>query len=641
MEDSQIHSPLASASRNRWFWVVWAVCTVFCMWFEVLRFHAATESPVGPLSWFFQWDPETTLPLAMLLLLPLLAILTRAPCSTRTTDSVDHAGLVNSPSLRPVGLRYRIPGCIVLFALSITASLQVATVPVSVQTSMLESRDFEFSQLPPAFHDESSYLLQAETYLAGKLSWPAMDTRPDLFHQFHVLNEHRTASRYFPWTGAWMAPFVALDHPLWGHWLAGGLSTVFFYLSLLQLVCGRAAFVGALLIAVSPGIALFSNLLLAHHPVMLALSVFLWAFLRMMATASARYAVMAGVGLACAMLGRPMTAAGFALPFGCWMLVQLLHQSRRVEFARLTLWMGMPLMAGLIVLGICNHEVTGSWSRTAYQEYTEKFTPRHRFGFNNAPAAASAAPDFMTAYDQWAKNLTGHMAVSNVWNRLTYSVLWSLGIIPVLYGMLHLLPGLMGKPGGPRKSGLQLMACAVVTLHLVHLPYWFDGIMHWHYVFETAPLILMLTGIGLVIACERLSRMIAARWALTWTALLVAVVLLPGWTSSETLWGTSKVHEAVSEQSFARTRKLQFQLMTESAAADRRIVVMVDESRSDPQLSYVINPPRLDSAVLVCRRPTTLTEIEELQHRFADRNFYSFDPETFKFSEWEAPDSGK
>ena len=67
--------------------------------------------------------------------------------------------------------------------------------------------------MPPAYHDEFSYLLQAKTFLAGRLSYPSSPQLPELFDQMHVVNEGRFASRYSPGVCAWIAPFLGLGHP--------------------------------------------------------------------------------------------------------------------------------------------------------------------------------------------------------------------------------------------------------------------------------------------------------------------------------------------------------------------------------------------------------------------------------------------
>jgi hypothetical protein len=166
-----------------------------------------------------------------------------------------------------------------------------------------------FADLPPAYHDEYSYLFQAKTFLAGHLSFPSHEA-PRLFDQMHVLNEGRFASRYFPGTGMWMAPFVACDRPYWGHWFAGALTAFLIFWTGRELGGDGAGLVAGFLTAVSPGMALFGNLLLAHQPTLMGLSLFLMAFIRLRNRARIGYALLAGIGLTFAMLCRPMTAAG-------------------------------------------------------------------------------------------------------------------------------------------------------------------------------------------------------------------------------------------------------------------------------------------------------------------------------------------
>ncbi|MBW3541892.1 MAG: glycosyltransferase family 39 protein, partial [Planctomycetes bacterium] len=200
------------------------------------------------------------------------------------------------------------------------ASLFVAAVSLAVSSAVADARvgDSErFGNLPPAYHDEYSYLFQAQTFLAGRLTFPTHPTSPEYFDQMHVLNDDGVfAGRYFPGTAVWMAPFVALGKPYWGHWLAGACAAFFVFWAGRELGGNGVGLLAGLLTAVSPGMALFSNLLLAHHPTLVGLTLFLWAFLRLLRTSSRRDALLAGCGLAFGMLCRPMTAAGFAAPFG-------------------------------------------------------------------------------------------------------------------------------------------------------------------------------------------------------------------------------------------------------------------------------------------------------------------------------------
>jgi hypothetical protein len=72
-----------------------------------------------------------------------------------------------------------------------------------------------------------------------------------------------------------------------------------------------------------------------------------------------------------------------------------------------------------------------------------------------------------------------------------------------------------------------------------------------------------------------------------------------------------------------------FQRITASDAVAKPALVLVDETASDPQLSYIMNDPEYRNDVLVARLPETNEEIQQLQFDFSDRSLYRFDPESF------------
>lgn len=612
------------ARRNSaWFWCVWGVLMCLLTVLEFLRFQNMQNNGLGLAGWLSFWDMETTLPWSLLLLLPVIvwAKKHRSSAARSSRPSTERAG----------GFGVAV-SAVIVFSVSLACSWWIGSTSVTVNGPS-QTIEMAFVDLPPAYHDEYSYLLQARTFLNGRLSWPGMSVRPDLFHQFHVLNEHRTISRYFPWTGLWIAPFEALGVPVYGHWLAGALAAAIFYLALRQVVRHPVAFLGGLLIAVSPGIAIFSNLLLAHHPTLLALSIFTWAFFRMMGSCELKFAFVAGIGLTLAMLARPMTAAGYGFPFGIWLAVQLL---RVPSSRRLAIGFAVPLVCGFAVLALLNFEATGSIRDSAYQTYTDNYTPRHRYGFNNAVGNESESSiPALQAYDNWATNLTPAVAVQNVWERSKASLVWSLAIAPLLLGVLMMLPELLRRSDDPEvlksRTKLRLLAAAVLSLHVAHVPYWFDGIMHWHYVFETAPLLLMLAAVGFGVTAEILLPMIGRRTCVVWIGAFVAAGLLPGWFALPVFNDVSKVSAAVSELSFSRRQFEVFNRSVEQPGIHKPALILVDETATDPQLSYIINPPDLMADVLVCRRPSTGSEVDELRVAFPDRSLYEFDPKSHRF----------
>lgn len=603
--------------------IVWVAVVCLCGYFEVQRFLAVCATPAGPLGWFLDWDPETTLPFIVLAILPVLCLISGRRPNELVTPTFEHPSLM-----------FRAFGCVTVLVLSLSASAFVGFQTVSVSDGVRHT-EVAFVDLPPAYHDEYSYLLQAQTFAAGRLSWPPAPIRPDLFHQYHVVNERRTASRYFPLTGAWTAMFLSTGRPVIGHWVAGAFAAMFFFLSATKVLRTKAAFIAGVLIAVSPGLAVFSNLLLAHHPTMFALSLFLWAMLNLLMSASLSWALLAGTGLSLAMLGRPMTAAAFGLPWGivfAWRWFCAPNDAWAAKRHRLVIAVAGPLIVGFGVLGILNQDVTGSITRSAYQEYTDTYTPRHAFGFGNGVRGdAMQTPKVLTKYDQWAVNLTWPVAMKNVGHRCLASGQWTLGIIPIVFGLLLIVMRMAMSVDecDAETLGLRLIAASVVTLHLAHVSYWFDGIMHWHYVFETAPLLLILVAGGLAAAYKSLETFMPPSSRVVWMGGLLMAALLPGWFSAELFWGTSKIAAATSELAWSRRQFALFDGLVASELVTKPALILVDESSADPQLSYIVNDPEYASDVLVARLPMTLLETADLQDAFPERHFYRFDPGTF------------
>ena len=605
--------------------ISWLIATGFCLWFEGSRVLQLADTPAGVLAWFSAWNADTTLPMLVLAGLPLSLLL--FPRKRQADRPGRWRNLIGSFSGYPMTIGLSL----ISMLMSCVIGLRPVPVP-SLTTITGPEEQIRFFKLPPAYHDEYSYLVQARTFLAGRAAWPEMTVAGDVFHQIHVLNRPVTASRYFPWTGLWMAGFTAAGIPIVGHWLAGALACGFFHRSLRRLYRPGIADAGGLLIALSPGLAIFSNLLLAHHPTLLALSIFLLAFLKFMEQGRLRMACLAGTALTLAVLGRPMTAAGFGFPYGIWFLCHItvgLNREARRRTLLSVLAMGVPLLMGFGVLGWMNQRMTGHWNVSAYQYYTDTWTPRHRYGFENG-TASSPPSSVLKKYDHWAENLTPGLAVRNVGNRLLASSVWSMGLV----GLLFLIPsGLyFCVSAGSGTTGLRLVAATIVSLHVAHIPYWYDGILHWHYVFETCPLLLILAAGGLQNTMDVLTRSIRRPVAFSWISLFLAAVLTPNWLDAESLWGTSRVTQAIGEQSFSRVRYELFRRLTESPAVKHPCLILVDERHSDPQLSYIVNPPDYRGAVLTCRYPEEPAGLQDLRKAFPDRMLYIFDPETFSLT---------
>lgn len=618
---------------------------------------------IEQFGWFHllvSWDPETTVGSFLLLCLPVMLVLfpnrrqvvSSQSCASRPTEA---DGNQTEMRERQPGFRFSVLlQSAAIAALSLFSSWGIGQSEISVRQPNGQVRPSAFAELPPAYHDEFSYLLQAETFKAGRFAWPGAPVASDAFHQFHVLNEDVTISRYFPLTGFWVAPFVTdtfskLGSPIWGHWIAGALAAVFFFWSARRLMPAGAALFCGLLLAVSPGLAIFSNMLLAHHPVMLMLSVFLYAFLRLVQPvtpddsarvrspglrSSVLWALVGGCAMSAAMLGRPMTAAGFTAPFGLWLLVELVR--KRLSLIVIPAF-AVPLIAGFGILGLMNHAATGDYFSSAYQKYTDTFTPRHKYGFGNAEnCEVAAGPDAVKKYDQWATNLDGAVAAKNVWLRTKYSLFWTGNLVLLSMGIFAAIAAFVcdrlfeignsnSRPTRFGQTGLMMLLASVISLHVVHIPYWYAGIMEWHYVFETAPLILVLAGFGLFWFWQNLMLIGKPSLVSVWMLLLVTGSLLPAWFSSPDVLGISKVDSWINQTAYSRRRMAEFRLAANQLASEEPVLVFVDESNTDPQLSFIINPPNYEGAVIVCRLPQTSEELSTITDHFAKRSQYYFD----------------
>lgn len=488
-----------------------------------------------------------------------------------------------------------------------------------------------FDGLPPAIHDEYSYLFQAQTFLEGRTWLPSFPEHPELFDQMHVLNEGRFASRYFPGTGAWLAPFVAAGNPWEAQWLANGLIAAGMF-AVGRLLAGRAVgILAGLLYVASPGVLVFSNMLVAHMPTMLALILFLWAILKCRRQPSAAMALVAGTGLALAMLCRPMTAAGFALPFGIDWLWRLATKRESPDGPSMpptliqTFALGLPLVVGAVGLLAYNQSITGDPFVSPYQLYTDLYTPRHLYGFNNVVRGEKVTgPKTIEHYDRWAENLTPSLAARNVGVRLLSSSRWTLGTVPLLLSLAVFL--LDWK----RLSGAwKLILASIVSLHVVHIPYWFTGIMDWHYVFETGPLLLLVIAYATVRLSGIWQSWSAPRLRLWWAALLGLAVLINDVTV-EPLWN-SRIAVAQGEAMFARIRFGLFRAEAATRAEHGPIIVFVRSNPTDLHMDYVTNPPTLDGPVLVARLKPYV-DANFANKVFPNRTAYVFDAATRQWS---------
>jgi len=480
----------------------------------------------------------------------------------------------------------------------------------------------------PLVQDEFSYQLQAQGFLERRWSWAGPQHAPEIFHQMHVLNEGRFGSRYFPGTGLWLAPWVALGHPFWGSRFAGMLISMGAFALGVQLCGLTGGMIAGALTAVAPGLAIFNNLLLSHGPCLVGLILFLNFFLRFISSGKCLDAILAGSGLAFAMLCRPLTAAAIGLPFGIWFLVDLVRNSRtgrdstpltKRRTLLKTLGLAAPLLAGLGVIGWQNLSLTGNLLLTPYQQYTAIYTPRHAFGFHQGTDSVSETdPRILTEYNDWAQELDLPLAVSNVIQRFRGSLAWGLGLVPLLLTFIYLLWTWNRQP-----LPVQLLFGSMLCLHLAHIPYWLNGMLEHHYVFEADVLMLLLFAVMSVQLGER--AIAEGRWLVpVWWGFLIGISLLGNYAGIGPR-GISRV--AAGWQTFLRptTGYRTFEKVLRRKSLQLPALVLICSSPNDLHAQFVRNHPPFDESILIGMERPDLYSADEVAGFFPERTLYRYD----------------
>lgn len=605
---------------------------------EVTRWNELTGEP--GTAWLFDMNIDTTPYAVLFILLPVMWLFRRPLISRPPRLWMRFVKwLGESPRTSPdVSRCPMILAAMFVAGAAAVSCLRVASTPVTAD-------GVSFGALPPAYHDEYSYLFQAETFAAGRLSFPSHPTAPRMFDQMHVLNEGNFASRYFPCTGMWIAPFQMLGNPYAGHWLATVIACVFVFLIGRELSCNGVGLLAGLLAAFSPGLVLFGNTLLAHQPTLVGLGLFIYSVLRMQrlldeghdstfkgsSKSIAIAATLSGIGLAFAMLCRPMTAAGIGLPFGLWLACWLAHNRRQHARAAVMVVCGfaIPLGIGFGIAGVYNANTTGSTLTTPYHVYTELFTPRHAFGFNNVERAKPLITErTLENYDQWAENLDAELAIKNVGNRFLASWQWTLGLVAVvLLGSVFLTGAWRNLDGR-----WWLIAAAILSLHAAHVPYWYDGIFHWHYVFESGILwcLVAAAAVGLLVTQFGTDE---RPWMLVWVGLLLAASVTTNNIAIPPFQGVSRLDVGTSQLAFSRIRYFHFKRLLEMQIQEFPSLVLVRHDPADRHIDYVTNHPSLAGPLLIGRLPADARTSEEETVRlaaeaFPDRSLFVFDAKT-------------
>ena len=227
----------------------------------------------------------------------------------------------------------------------------------------------------PRYHDDYGYLLDADTFLHGRLSNPTHPLWPH-FETMMVLHTPRYISKYPVGQGALFAIGRLLGHPIAGEWIA----TV--------LAC--AAIWWALRVWTTPALALIGGIAVAVHPTMLGWvesfhggqlaalggALMLGAAGRLRIAPSWQMSAVVGAGADVLTISRPYEGLIFCVGIGLLLL--------RREILRVA-WAGaLVLVLGLGFNAVRDDKITGNPLLLPYSLYEQRYDPVPNFVWETA-----------------------------------------------------------------------------------------------------------------------------------------------------------------------------------------------------------------------------------------------------------------
>jgi hypothetical protein len=206
----------------------------------------------------------------------------------------------------------------------------------------------------PNSGDELAYVLQAQTYAQGRL-WVDPPPLEEAFQHFRfVVIGDKWISQYAPGWAMVLAPFAALNLPLWiVNPLIGAATLAAFFVLARRYVSNEGAWIGALLLGASSFFIFNSSSYFAHSLTALFGVAFVLFGSRYIERREIWCAIGAGACIGLMGLTRTQNAVIFALPFAAALAIR---PDRRSGL----LWFGLGGAPFLVALLLFNGVVTGN-----------------------------------------------------------------------------------------------------------------------------------------------------------------------------------------------------------------------------------------------------------------------------------------
>ena len=470
----------------------------------------------------------------------------------------------------------------------------------------------------PGIHDEFSYLLQADTFVHGRLANPSHPLWVS-FETFHVNWLPAYASMFPPAQGFVLAVGQLLGHPWIGVLLSDAAMCVAIFWMLQAWMPARWAFLGAILAVLKLGLTSYwMNSYWGGAVAATGGALALGALARIVRRASLRDSLLLGLGLAILANSRPYEGFFFCLPAAVWFVLWVAGKIKTKDSIHLRSRRGLlpfsaVLTLTLMFMGYYNWRLTGHPLLLPHQLNTRTYYTAPMFLWQHAKAPLHYRNmAFQVFYNGWSQaqfhsTWADVAKVSREKIQLCQDTfLWS--------GVLLLLPGLIFV-FLDRKMWPLLLTLASGGLASV-LFIWFNP----HYV---APLTCVVFAL-LVQAIRHLRTMRVSNVPLGVVLARAAFLLLVLHTASHAAYA---VIDPVSLPSSGnRDRALIARKLAQLPG--KHLVIVRYAELHNPHNEWVFNGADIDNAKIVWARELDPQQNEKLLSYFKDRQVWLIQPDS-------------
>ncbi len=150
--------------------------------------------------------------------------------------------------------------------------------------------------------------------------------------------------------------------------------------------------------------------------------------------------------------------------------------------------------------------------------------------------------------------------------------------------------------------------------------------MHWHYVYESAPLWIVLLAVTSVEVGRQAWS--TGRWAVPVTGVVALVAAAAGQLLPVGSPLPTRLAVGVSELRFSKSKYQAFAALIDQQVRDRPAVVAVIPDPDDRHIDFVRNPTRVDGPVLFVRYLPERFPLDQFGEWFPDRAVFTVNAKT-------------